>query len=83
MPSRGRSPAAAEVPASAGTGPMNAAPMNTGPMNTGPMSAVPRTTGPVSTGPTTGPITGPITGPGRLTRPRAGPPPGARPVTTR
>ena len=61
MPSRGRSQAAAEVPASvAGTGPMNAAPMNTGPMsavpmNTGPMSAVPMTTGPGSTGPGTGP----------------------------
>ena len=60
MPSRGRTPAGAEVPASAGTGPMNAAPMNAAPMNaaplnTGPMSAVPRTTGPVSTGPITGP----------------------------
>jgi len=57
MPSRGRTQAAAETPASAaGTGPMNAAPMSTGPMNavpmtTGPMSAVPMSTGPASTGP--------------------------------
>jgi hypothetical protein len=61
MPSRGRSQAAADVPASAvGTGPMsappmNAPPMNAAPMNTGPMSAVPMSTGPVSTGPVTGP----------------------------
>ena len=77
MPSRGRSQAAADVPASAvGTGPMNAAPMNAAPMSAAPMSAAPMSAPPMNAPPmnaapmNTGPMsavpmsTGPVsTGP--------------------
>ncbi len=66
IPSRGRSQAGADVPASAvGTGPMSAPPMSAPPMNSAPMNSAPMNSAPMNTGPmsavpmSTGPATGP------------------------